>query len=71
MQPVPPLGVERIAAQLVVAGDAPDIGRNGVLLSQNLLSLYRFIQDGARAEELYLRCTFFGSLVLAGIAGIA
>ena len=52
MQPIPALHCERIAAQLGVAGHAPDIGVNAVFLGQNLLRAKNLVQDGSAAEQL-------------------
>src|SRR5690242_11907909 len=52
MEPVPALDLQRVAAQLVVAGYAPDIRLNLVLLRQDLLRAQSFIEDGAAAEQM-------------------
>ena len=55
MQHVPAFALVRVAAQLGVAGDAPDVAGDVVLLGQNLLRPQRFAQDRAAAEQLHLR----------------
>ena len=53
MQAVPALDGDRVAAELGVAGDAPDVGGDLVLLGEHLLRAEHLIQDGAGAEELH------------------
>ena len=53
MQPVPTLRRQRIAAQFVVAGHAPHIGGDVILLGQNFLRPQRLIQNRTAAEQLH------------------
>src|ERR1051326_50213 len=53
VQPVPAITSQGIASQLVVAGYAPDVGRNAVLFRQNRLRFQGFIEDRPAAKELY------------------
>ena len=62
MQPVPALDAQRLAAQFVVAGHAPDIGRHLVLLRQDLLRPQRLVQDRAAAEQLHRGLALLGRL---------
>ena len=52
MQAVPAIHRQSFAAQFVVAGHGPYIGRHLVALRQNLLRLQCFIQNRAAAEQL-------------------
>src|SRR5206468_6653402 len=52
MEHVPALTVVRIAIQVLVAGDAPDVRRDAVLLFQHLLRLEQLIHYGPAAEQL-------------------
>src|SRR5581483_11628382 len=62
MQTVPALDPQGIAAQFVVAGHAPDVGRHVVLFRQDLLRAERFVQDRAAAEKLQARFAVFRGL---------
>ncbi len=53
MQRVPALDVERVAAQLAEARDAPDVGRDVELLLEQLGGREHLAQDRARAEQLH------------------
>ena len=55
MQPVPALDCQSVAAQFVVAGDAPDVRADAVLFGQDLLRFQRFVQDRTAAEQSDLR----------------
>ena len=55
MQPVPALHFQSVAPQFVVAGDAPDVGGNLILLRQDLLRAQSFVQNRAASEQLHLR----------------
>src|SRR5882762_9979633 len=59
MQAVPALGFYSVGVQSFVAGDAPDVGGYAVFLSQNILRLQCFAEDGAAAKELRLQLGFF------------
>src|SRR5579872_2469617 len=52
METVPALNSERLAAKLVVAGDAPHVGGDAVLLAEDLLGPEDLVEDGTAAEEL-------------------
>ena len=52
MQIVPVLAIHRVATQLVVAGDAPHVATDVVLVLQNLLSPDGFSQNRAAAKQL-------------------
>jgi GDP-L-fucose synthase len=49
MQQVPTLGLERLTPQFAEAGDRENIGRNAVIVLENLRGRQAFTQDGARA----------------------
>ena len=55
MQPIPALTRQRLAAQFLVAGHAPHVGRDAVLLAQHLLGPQRFAENRTAAEQVYLR----------------
>ena len=55
MQHVPALGGEPVAIELVVAGHAPHVGRDVVLLLEDLLRLDHLAENGAAAEQLRLQ----------------
>ena len=63
MEPVPAFRGKRVAAQLVVAGDAPHIGGDAVALRQDGLRADGFVQDRAAAEQLRHGLALFGGLV--------
>src|SRR5712672_3957367 len=63
MQAVPALGFYSVGVQSFVAGYAPHVGGYAVFLSENILRLQGFAQDGAAAEELRLQ---LGLFVFAG-----
>src|SRR5258707_5740402 len=63
MQAVPALGFYSVRVQRFVAGDAPHVGGYAVFLSENILRLQCFAEDGAAAEELRLQ---LGLFVFAG-----
>ena len=54
VQAVEALGVEAVAAELVVAGDGPDVGGDVVLFGEDRLGFDGLVEDGAGAEELGL-----------------
>ena len=62
MQPVPPLDVQRVPPQLVVAGDAPHVGLHTVLVRKLGLRAQRFVQNGPAAEKMHLRRAIRGRL---------
>src|SRR5271154_4540890 len=47
MEPIPTLDRERVAAQFVVAGNAPDIGGNAKAVGKNFLGAQRLVQNRA------------------------
>ena len=55
MQHVPAFAIQAVAAQLVEAGDAPDVRSHAEILLQQLRGGDRFAQDRAAAEQLHLR----------------
>src|SRR5882762_9379388 len=59
MQAVPALGFYSVGVQRFVAGYAPHVGGYAVFLSQNILRLQCFAEDGAAAKELRLQLGFF------------
>src|SRR5712672_3397392 len=59
MQAVPALGFYSVGVQSFVAGYAPHVGGYAVFLSENILRLQSFAQDGAAAKELRLQLGFF------------
>src|SRR5882762_7892988 len=59
MQAVPALSFYSVGIQGFVAGDAPDVGGYAVFLSENILRLQGFAEDGAAAKELRLQLGFF------------
>src|SRR5882762_1659256 len=63
MEAVPALDFYGVGVQCFVAGDAPDVGGYSVFLSENILRLQCFAEDGAAAEELRLQ---LGLFVFAG-----
>src|SRR6267142_1040676 len=63
MQAVPALGFYGVGVQRFVAGYAPHIGGYAVFLSENILRLQCFAQDGAAAEKLRFQ---LGLFVFAG-----
>ena len=52
MQTVPAFCFDGIGVEAFVAGDAPDIGGNAIILFENFLRLERFVEDRAAAENL-------------------
>src|SRR5208282_1960490 len=52
MQPVPALGFDPIGVKRLVAGDAPDVGGNSVILRQDFLGAQGFVQNRAAAKKL-------------------
>src|SRR5882672_5165294 len=59
MQAVPAFGFYGVGVQRFVAGYAPHVGGYAVFLSENILRLQCFAEDGATAEELRLQLGFF------------
>src|SRR5262249_22029456 len=59
MKHIPAPGLERVVAQLLVAGGAPDVGGDVVLFRQDILSAQSMTQDRTAAEEMSLM--LFGS----------
>src|SRR5512135_2876290 len=55
MQCVPALAIDTVAAQLVEAGHAPDVGSDAEILLQQLGGCDHFAQDGTAAEQLHFR----------------
>ncbi len=55
MQQIPALGGVAVAVELLIAGDAPDVGSHVVLTGEDLLGLERLVQDGAAAEQVRAR----------------
>ncbi len=55
MEPVPALDLESLTAQFVVAGGAPDVGRDRVLFGENLRGFEGFVQHRPAAEQLRAR----------------
>ena len=55
VQQVPALGVEAVAAQLVEAGRAPDVGVHAELVAQQIRGGDHLAQDRAAAEQLDAR----------------
>src|SRR5690606_2563052 len=53
VQEVPALDLHALAAQLVEAGDTPDIGRHAVITFQHLRRGLHLTQDGAGTKQLY------------------
>ena len=60
VQHVPALGIKPVAAQLIEAGDAPDVGRDAEVLFEQFGSGNHLAQDGAAAQELHLGLVFLG-----------
>ena len=60
VQHVPALGAEAVAIQLGVAGDAPHVGGDVVLLAEDLLRLEHLAEDRAAAEQLRLQLRLLG-----------
>ena len=56
MQPVPALRLERIAAQFLVAGDAPNVGGNVIFFAEDLLGAQGFVAEWGRCRTSS-RCT--------------
>ncbi len=54
MQAVPAIDDEGIAAQFGVAGDAPHVGTDLVIVGENFLRLERFVENGSTAEECHV-----------------
>src|SRR5712672_1872987 len=63
MQAIRALCFYSVGVQSFVAGDAPHVGGYSVFLSENILRLQCFAEDGAAAEELRLQ---LGLFVFAG-----
>ena len=52
MQHVPAFAVVAIAVEVLVTGNAPNVGGNAVLFFENLLRLEHLIHDGPAAKQL-------------------
>ena len=52
VQTVPPVDVEAIPVQFLVAGDAPDVGGYIVAFGEKLLSFQSLVEDRAAAVEI-------------------
>jgi len=52
METIPALNFDAIGVEILVAGDAPDIGGDAEFLVENFLGAENFVENGAAAEEL-------------------
>src|ERR1039458_3662261 len=52
VQTIQPLRLDAVAVERLVTRDAPDIGRDAVLLLENFLRAQSFVQNGSAAEKL-------------------